>query len=237
MYILYILLGLAFLLSFWAGFRRMVRLQHLTQRRVINGFIGAMIILTLMTLGQWLGWLPQEISAEFTMVLYALTAGFFSGFAVKMVVVKQRAKQTEYVYRSFWTEAAPAILAILIVAFGLYRTGLFTFGPYTGIGISSGISLVGFGFWGFTVKIVPEFRREGILILDQFVPWNKVVAYRWESENVLQIDYYTDDEKLTDFTTYIPPEDELVIERLLGRKLKEHEEDRKKMMDQSEELK
>jgi len=237
MYILYILLGLAFLLSFWAGFQRMVRLQHLTQRRVINGFISTMIILTLMTLAQWLGWLPQEISAEFTMILYALTAGFFSGFAVKMVVVKQRAQQTEYVYRSFWTEAAPTLLAILIVAFGLYRTGLFTFGPYTGIGISSGISLVGFGFWGFTVKIVLEFRQKGILILDQFVPWSNVVAYRWESENVLQIDYYTGDNKLTDFTTYIPSEDELAIERLLGRKLKEHEEERKNMMDQSEELK
>lgn len=237
MYILYILLGLAFLFSLWAGFQRMVRLQHLNQRRVINGFIGAMIILTLMTLGQWLGWLPQEISAEFTMILYALTAGFFSGFAAKMVTIKQQARETEYVYRSFWTEAAPNILSILIVAFGIYRTGLFTFGPYTGIGISSGISLVGFGFWGFTVKIVPEFRQKGILILDQLVPWSRVVAYRWESENVLQIDYYTGDNKLTDFTTYIPPEDELVIERLLGRKLKEHEDERKKMMSQSEEIK
>ncbi len=77
---------------------------------------------------------------------------------------------------------------------------------------------------------MPEFRRKGILILDQFVPWQNVVAYRWESENVLLIDYYNSEDELTDFTTFIPPEDQLIIERLLGKKLKEHEQERKEMM-------
>lgn len=231
MYLFIGLLALAFLLSFWIGYRRMLRLQHLNQRRVINGFIGAMVVLTLLSVGQWMELFSQDIAARFTMLLYCLVAGFFCGFALKMVLLRQEVKSTEYVYRSFWTEAAPTIIAIIVLVFGIYRTGILTFGPYTGIGITSGLSLLGFGFFGLTVKIVPEFRQKGILILDQFVPWKNVVAYKWKSEDVLQIDYYQDEE-LTDFTTYIPPEDQLIIERLLGKKLKEREQERKEMRDQ-----
>lgn len=234
MYLIITFLALAFLLSFWMGFRRILRLQHLNQRRVMNGFIGAMILITLISAGQWFNLISQDIAAHFTMFLYCLAAGFFFGFAIKMISLKQSARETEYVYRSFWTDAAPNIIALLIIIFGVYRTGVLYFGPFTGIGITSGLSLLGFGFWGFTIKIVPEFRDKGILILDQYVSWEKVVAYRWESENVLLIEYYTPGEKLTDFTTYIPPEDELQIERLLAKKLKEYHQDRKEMMAQTE---
>lgn len=230
MYLAIALFGVAFLLAFWMGYRRVLRLQHLTQRRVVNGFLGAMVMLTLISAAQWMNLLSQDIAAHFTMFLYCLMAGFFFGFAIKMVSLKQNVSEIKYVYRSFWTDAAPNIIAIMILVFGIYRTGLLHFGPYTGIGITSGLSLLGFGFWGLTVKIVPEFRDKGILILDQCVSWPKVVSYRWESENVLLIEYYTEDEKLTDFTTYIPPEDELVIERLLAKKLKEYHQDRKEMM-------
>ncbi|WP_441000251.1 hypothetical protein [Fodinibius sp. SL11] len=232
MYLIVGLLVVAFLLSFWMGYRRILRLQHLSQRRVLNGFVGAMILLTLISAGQWLDLISQDIAAHFTMFLYCLVAGFFSGFAFKMISLKRTISKTEYVYRSFWTEAAPNIIAILIIVFGIYRTGIIQLGPYTGIGITSGLSLLGFGFWGLTVKIVPEFRDKGILILDQCVNWDKVVAYRWESENVLLIEYYTADEKLTDFTTFIPSEDELKIERLLAKKLKEYHQDRKEKMEQ-----
>ncbi len=231
MYVLISVLALGFLLSFWMGYRRMLRLQHLSQRRVINGFVGAMIILTLMSAGQWMEIISRDIAREFTMLLYCLVAGFFFGFALKMLLLRQEMKTVEYVYRSFWTEAAPRILAVLIIFFGIYQTGLINLGPYTGIGITSGLSLLGFGCFGIVVKIVPEFRTKGILILDQFVPWKSVVAYQWESEHVLQIDYYQD-EKLTDFTTYIPAEDQLTIERLLGKKLKVHEQERKEKMGQ-----
>ncbi|MDZ7682105.1 MAG: DUF5673 domain-containing protein [Fodinibius sp.] len=148
--------------------------------------------------------------------------------------LRQQVQAVAYIYRSFWTEIAPTLIAILVMAFGLYRTGIFSFGPFTGIGITSGLSLLGFGFFGFTVRVVPEFRQKGILILDQFVPWKNVVSYEWESENVIQIDYYTQNKQLTDFTTYIPEDDRLIIERLLGQKLKEHEQERKKMMDPQE---
>ncbi|MEL7834305.1 hypothetical protein [Fodinibius sp. Rm-B-1B1-1] len=234
MYLIITFLGLSFLLSFWMGYRRMLRLQHLNQHRVVNGFLGIMIILTLLSAGQWMDIISQDIAAHFTMFLYSLVAGFFLGFAFKMVFLKQKVGEIEYVFRSFWTDAAPNIIAILIIVFGIYRTGILHLGPYTGIGITSGLSLLGFGFWGLTVKIVPEFRDDGILILDQCVYWKKVVAYRWKSEHVLLIEYYTQNDKLTDFTTYIPPEDELVIERLLAKKLKEYHQDRKETMTKSE---
>ncbi len=235
MYLILILLAVAFLLSFWMGYRRILRLQHLNQRRVLNGFVSAMVLLTLISAGQWLELISKDLAAHFTMFLYCLAAGFFFGYAFKMISLKQAVNKTEYVYRSFWTDAAPSIIAILIIAFGIYRTGLLQLGPYTGIGITSGLSLLGFGFLGLTIKIVPEFRDKGILILDQCVSWKHVVAYRWESENVLLIEYYTADDKLTDFTTYIPPKDELQIERLLAKKLKEYHQDRKEIMEQAEE--
>src|SRR5699024_6373244 len=114
---------------------------------------------------------------------------------------------------SFWTDIAPNLIAIFLVAYGIYRTGVLTLGPFTGISITSGLSLVGFGFWGWTVHVVPEFRKEGLLMLDQFVPWKQVVAYKWKSEESLQIDYLTRNKKLSEFVTYIPPEDQLLLER------------------------
>lgn len=236
MYWLAAILGLAFALCFWVGFQRMIRLQHLTQQRIVNGFIGAMVILSLMAVGQWLQLISQDISVKFTMLMYSAVSGFFFGFGVKMIALRKQLKASEYVHRSFWTEAAPTIIALLIITFGIYRTGLLTFGPYTGVGITSGLSLLGFGFLGLTVKIVPEFRFKGILILDQYVNWEKVVAYSWEREEVLRIDYYTESGELTDFSTYIPPDDQLIVERLLGKKLEEHKDERKKMMSQSDEI-
>lgn len=231
MYILIGLLALAFIISFFIGYKRLIRLQHLNQKRVINGFIAAMILLTLMTIAQGLQLIPEHLVAQFTMLLYIAVSGFFIGFGIKMMLLREEVQSVEYIYRSFWTEAAPNIISILVMAYGIYQTGLLSSGPFTGIGITSGLSLLGFGFMGLTVRIVPEFRSKGILILDQCVPWQNVVAYSWESENVIQIDYYTEEEKLTDFTTFIPPEDQLTIEKLLGKKLKEHEQERKKMMD------
>ena len=231
MYILIALLAVAFSTTFGMGYKRLLRLQHLNQKRIINSFILVMVALTLVTIGQGLGWVSEQLAARFTMFLYVGVAGFFAGFAVKMILLRQQAEAVEYIYRSFWTEAAPTFIAILLIAFGLYRTGLFSGGAYTGIGITTGLSLLGFGLLGLTMRIVPEFRQKGILILDQFVPWNRVVSYEWESETVIQIDYYTSDKNLTDFNTYIPADDRLIIEQLLGKKLKEHEQERKKTMD------
>lgn len=229
--ILIIFLTLAFIIAFWMGYQRILRLQHLNQRRLVYGLLTAMIVLTLMTVAHWMGYFPQDRAASFTMGLYISAAGFFLGFALKQYVLRRKAGTMEYTNRSFWTEAVPTLLSILLIAYGLYRMRLFTIGPFTGIGLTSGLSLVAFGLLGLTMRIVPEFRQKGILILDRMVPWQEVVAYSWHRENVIRIDYLSTSSDLTDFITAIPSEDELIIEQILGKKLKEHEEERKKILE------
>lgn len=231
MYLLILLLLLVGALAFWLGYKRVVRIQHISKRGVIYGFLAAMVVLTLMTVTHRLGYFPQHIAARFTMGLYAIVSGFFFGFATKQLVLRRRAGAMEYAYRSFWTEAIPNLIGILLIAFGLYRIELLTLGPFSGIGITSGCSLIAFGFMGITMRIVPEFRRKGVLILDQYVPWKEVIAYRWHREDALQIEYLNTDEELTDFITAIPAEDHLIIERLLAKRIKEHEEERKEILE------
>lgn len=230
MYLLIVLLLLISTWAFWLGYKRLLHLQHLSRQRIIYVFLAAMLILTLMTVAHRLGYFPQDIAARFTMGLYTGVAGFFFGFASKQFMLRRRAGAMEYAYRSFWTEAIPNFIGILIIAFGLYRVQLLSLGPFTGIGITSGCSLVAFGCLGLTMRIVPEFRRKGVLILDQFVPWKEIVAYQWHQEDALQIDYLNRNDKLTDFTTIIPPGDHLIIEKLLATKLKKHEDERKEKL-------
>lgn len=236
MYLLPIALGFIFLISCWLGYRRIVQFEHLNERRVLNALLAGVLILTFLNAAHWLGYVSQEIAAKTTMGLYMAAAGYLAGFGTRLVSLRNGAGTVEYLNRSFWTDAAPNLVAILIVAFGIYRTGILTLGPFTGIGITSGLSLLFFGFWGWTINLVPEFRTNGILLLDQFVEWDRVTSFRWESEEVLQIDYYTSSSKLTDFTTYIPAEDRLLIEQLLAKKLKEYEEQRKKRMQLKDEI-
>jgi hypothetical protein len=164
------------------------------------------------------------------MGLYVSAAGFFVGYGLKLYNIRKRSGEIEYIYRSFWTDVAPNLIAAFLVAYGIYRTGALTFGPFTGIGITSGLSLIGFGFWGWTVRVVPEFRQKGLLMLDEFVPWKEVMAYKWKSEDVLQIDYLSYNKIISEFVTYIPPEDQLLIERILGKKINEYEEERKQTL-------
>ncbi|NGP88069.1 hypothetical protein [Fodinibius halophilus] len=230
MYLLITVLGVGIILSFVMGYKRIILLSHLNKHRVVAGFVSALALFSLLSTAQWLQLISKQLAIQTTMLLYCLIAGFFLGFATKMLQLRKQAKNEEYIHRSFWTQTAPSLIALAIILFGLSRTGLLWLGPYTGIGITSGLSLIGFGCWGFTINVVPEFRRKGILILDQYVPWPKVVSHSWVSEQVLCIEYYNTADELTDFTTYIPVEDRYTIEQLLTKKLKEHQEERKKMV-------
>ncbi len=231
MYLLVLLLVIILLAMFWVGYQRLFRVRHLSRQRIIIGLTTAMVILTLMTIANHLGYLSQDVAAKFTMGLYSAATGFFSGYALKQFFLKQEGGYIEYAYRSFWTETAPNIISIILIAFGLYRTHLFTLGPFTGIGITSGLSLIAFGAFGLTIGIVPEFRQNGILILDHLVPWKKVVTYRWHNEEVIQIEYINQSNKLTDFTTFIPSEDELTIEKSLTNQLNKYESERTEEME------
>lgn len=212
------------------GFRQMLRLEHLNEARVANGVLVAVIILTIMSFAHLSGFFSQSVAAKVTMSLYTIAGGFFIGYGIKLISIRQKAGDIEYMHRSFWTDVAPNIIAIALFVFGIYRTGVLQWEYFTGIGITSGLSLIGFGFWGWTIRIVPEFRDEGVLVLDKMIKWKKIVAYRWESENTFLIEYLNQQKNISEYKTFIPSEDELIIEKLLSRKIKEHEEERKKLM-------
>jgi len=218
-----------------AGYRQILRLEHLNKNRVLNGLLIAVAILTIMSAAHLAGFFTQALAAKFTMSLYTIAGGFFIGYGIKLISLRGSAGDIEYMHRSFWVDVAPNLIAVALFVFGVYRTGVLEWEYFTGIGITSGMSLIGFGFWGWTVHIVPEFRRNGILILDKMVSWEQVVAYSWAMEETLQIEYLNESKKISEFRTYIPPEDQLIIERLLGKKIKEYEEQRKQLMLDDEE--
>lgn len=234
------ILFISFLVCLFAGavfigFRQMLRLEHLNEARVANGVLIAVIILTIMSFAHLSGFFSQSFAAKVTMSLYTVAGGFFIGYGIKLISIRKKAGGIEYMHRSFWTDVAPNIIAVSLFVFGIYRTGVLQWEYFTGIGITSGLSLIGFGFWGWTVRIVPEFREEGVLVLDKMIPWKKIVAYRWESENTLLIEYLNHQKNISEYKTFIPSEDELIIEKLLGRKIKEYEEERKKIILSEEE--
>ena len=222
-----------FLLSCWIGYKQFFSLEVLNQRLIINSFLVVMAVLTAMTVLHWMEIFTQQLASGLTMAIYSAAAGFFLGYGTKLVTVRTKAGNVEYMYRSFWTDTAPNLIAIILVAFGVYRTGIIPFGPFTGIGITSGISLIAFGFWGYTIRVVPEFRGKGLLFLDQYVRWEKLVAYQWLEEETIEIDYLTAEGKLTSFSTFIPEEDRLYLERILAKKLKENEERREQQLQEA----
>lgn len=227
MILLITVLVLLFAGSCVLGYKQMLRVEHLNHRNLSRTFAAAIVVLSLLTVAHWIGIFAQWITARVTMGLYSVAAGFFPGTAFKLFRLRQKAGPVEYMYRSFWVDVMPNLIGIFLFVFGVYRTGLLTAAPFTGIGITSGMSLVGFGLFIFTLRVVPEFRTRGILLLDQYIGWDHVISYKWHTEDAVQIDYILQDEIITEFVTSIPPEDQLAVERLLTQKIQEHEEERR----------
>lgn len=224
------LLIVLFIAATAAGFFQIIQLVHLNQKRVFGGLLLLLILLTVMTAASGLGIFTQSFAIKVTMVLYTLAAGFFTGFGIKLIRLRGKAGGLEYMYRSVWVDLAPNLIAAALFVFGIYRTGVLTGGLFTGINITSGISLVAFGFLGWTLHIVPEFRVKGILLLDQYIEWKKLITFEWIAENTLRVEYFTEDRQITEFKTYVPEDDQTLIERILRNKMDEYEESRKEFM-------
>lgn len=225
-----ILLSALFIIAGLLGFFRVVQVSHLNRNRVLGGFFALLIILTAMTAASWLGIFTQAFAIKATMALYTIAAGFFIGYGIKLILLRSKSGPLEYMYRSPWIDLAPNLIAVALFVFGIYRTGILTGGPFTGIGITSGISLVAFAFLGWTLHIVPEFRFKGVLLLDQYIKWDRLVSFEWITENTLRVEYFTKSKKISEFRTFIPPEDQSIIERILRDKMDKYEEERKKLI-------
>ncbi len=212
------------------GYFRIVQVAHLNKSRVLAAFLTALTVLTLMSAASWLGIFTESIAIKITMSLYSLAAGFFIGYGIKLISLRSQAGKLEYMYRSFWIDVAPNLVAAGLFVFGVYRTGILFWDIFTGIGVTSGISLIAFAFLGWTIHIVPEFRFKGILLLDQYIHYEKLVTFEWIAENTLRVEYFIRGKQISEFKTYIPAEDQSVVERILREKMEDYKEERKKQL-------
>ncbi|WP_340103742.1 hypothetical protein [Rhodohalobacter sp. 8-1] len=230
MWIYIIFLSALFIGGLYTGERPFFQLRKLTTSMVLNISLVVLVFFTALMIAFIVGVFPQSIAAPMMAGLYILLAGFFAGYAFRLYKLRSDSGTILYQNRSFWIDHAPNLLAIGLIVYGIYRTSVLTDLPITGIRFSSGMSLISFGILGWTLKVVPEFRSSGILFLDQFIPWKKVLSWRWHTDDVVLVEYIQSEEKNEDrikqFVTAIPPDEKKEIELVLKSKMDEFADQR-----------
>lgn len=232
---IYVLFLIAlFIVGVFTGKRPQIRLYKLTPQLVLNTALVVLVVFTSMMIAFVIGILPQYVAAPLMAGLYVFIAGFFGGYAFRLYRARTSGGTILYQNRSFWVDHAPALFAAGLIIYGIYRTSILTPPPVTAIRATSGLSLICFGIFTWTVKVVPEFRSKGILFLDQFISWKKILSWSWHSEDVIMIEYIMMERKSKDrikqFVTSIPPEEKKQIEMILNSKMDEYADERSKKL-------
>ena len=217
--IIYFILILATLAGLITGYQQWLSFESLNRRRVITFLVAITGIIIISGILQQAGLIAETTVEYFTVALYEAFAGYFIGAAVKLVFMVRQAGRLEYTQSNYLTRYLPGLFALCIIIYGLYRTNMFTTHPSTLLSWSSGASLICFGLYGWQLRIIPEFRDQGLLILDMWIPWKQVISYEWHTEESIRIDYTRSDEHISEIKSFIPPEDQLTIERLLRNKM------------------
>jgi hypothetical protein len=234
MWILTFFLFVVFLAGAYSGNQPWFTLDRLTRDNVLNGALIILALFTILMIAFVLGFFPQSVAAPFMMVLYSVIAGFLIGYALRLFNHRSISGDILYQHRSFWVDHAPNFLAIILIVYGIYRTSILSEMPVTGIRLTSGISLICFGLFSWTLKVVPEFRSKGIMLLDRYIHWKNVISWKWQSESVVVIEYYVkehkEDERLKQFATSIPEEERKELEVILKSKMEEFDEERRKVL-------
>lgn len=230
MWIYIIFLSALFIGGLFAGERPFFQLRKLTPSIVLNMALVILILFTVLMIAFIIGILPQSIAAPMMAGLYITLAGFFAGYAIRLYKIRSDGGSILYQNRSFWVDHAPNLLAIGLIIYGIYRTSVLNDLPVTGIRFSSGMSLICFGVLGWTIKVVPEFRSNGILFLDQFIPWKRVLSWRWHTDDVVLVEYIVSEKqsegRIKQFVTSVPPDEKKEIEMVLASKLEEYADER-----------
>lgn len=234
MWILTLFLLFAAFFGGYAGSRGWFRFDMLTKNNVLNATLIVLLVFTVLMVMYVLGYFPQPVAAPFMMAVYSAIAGFFGGYGWRLINHRNRAGATLYQHRSFWIDHAPNLLAIVIIIYGIYRTAVLGSMPVTGIRVTSGLSLMSFGFFTWTLKVVPEFRSQGIVFLDRFIHWKEVIAWRWQSETVVGVEFIAGEnevnERIKEFYTSVPEDEKKEIEMVLKSKMDEYSEERNKTL-------
>lgn len=221
------------ILSIWLGYKRLLYIDQITPR---NLSITLLCVVILFLILQWMhriGYFPEAVAGAVMANVYASLFGFFIGAAYQQFKQKSNSGEILYVNRSFWTDIFPNIVAIGIILFGIQRTSLFSDLPFTPIRVTSGLSIIAIGAYSFTIRLVPELRTKGLILLDRKINWDDFFTYSWFSEGVIEIEYKLEG-KIRSFKTMIPDEDELFVEKILSEKIAEKLE--KDEFDEYEEL-
>lgn len=234
MWLLNLFLLFFLITGFTGGNHPWFTLDRLNKNVVLNSILSILLVFTCLVVLYSLGWFPQNVAATFMMGIYTMITGFFLGYTTRLWKLKTRGGKIFYQYRSFWIDHAPNFLAIILILFGLYRTSLITDQAVTGIRLTSGISLMSFGFFSWFFKVVPEYRSKGVLLLDRLIDWEKVISWNWISDSALSIEYIAGEndqnQRIREFATYIPLDEKKEIENLLKLKMDEYSEKRRKIL-------
>lgn len=230
MWIYTIFLLALFIGGLYLGERPYFQLRKLTPSIVLNFSLAILVLFTVLMIAYVVGVFPQSVAAPMMAGLYVTLAGFFAGYAYWLFKIRSDGGTILYQNRSFWVDHAPNLLALGLIVYGIYRTSVFSELPVTGIRFSSGMSLICFGLLSWTLKVVPEFRSKGIQFLDQFIPWKRVLSWRWHTDEVVLIEYVESSKQARDrikqFVTSIPPDEKKEIELVLKSKLEEYADER-----------
>ncbi len=220
-------------ISSWLGYKHLLYLDILTFRRLS---LTILIVFSIFIFLEWLhliGYFPEAVAGAVMANVYASLFGFFAGAAVQQYHQKKNAGVILYVNRSFWTDIFPNFVTIALILFGIYRTSLLSDLPFTPIRVTSGLSIMAVGFYNFTIRLVPEIRKDALILLDRKIDWDDFLTYSWFSDGVIEMEY-TLNGKIKSFKTMIPNEDQVEIERILTQKIAEKMD--KKEFEEYEEL-
>lgn len=202
------------LISTAGGFKRFFYLHQLSIRRLS---IAMLITVTIYSLMLWLfkaDILSEAVAGAITANVYAAVAGFFLGSSLEQYKRKRTSGDLMYLNRTFLSEYAPAILGIGLITFGIYRSAVFSEIPVTPIRVTSGVSIIAIGLWGFTLRVVPEFRSKGIILIDRLISWDNFLNYTWHTEEVIELEF-SENEEIKIFHAIIPPEDQVRFEDMI----------------------
>ncbi|WP_421774803.1 hypothetical protein [Gracilimonas sp.] len=220
-------------ISIWLGYKRLLYLDQLTARNISYSLIGILGVFLILQWMHRIGYFPEAIAGAVMANVYASLFGFFLGAAIQQFQQKTNCGEITYVNRSFWTDIFPSLVTIGIILFGIQRTSLFSDLPFTPIRVTSGLSIIAIGAYSFTIRLVPELRKNGLILLDRKISWDQFFTYSWFSEGVIEIEFKQDG-KIRSFKTMIPNEDHLFVEKILSEKIAEKLE--KDEFDEHEEL-
>ena len=215
---------LAFIITLFVGFKKLLHLDQVTPRSSATGAIIVLFLFLILRMLYDMGYFHEVLAVAFMSSMYASVSGFLIGSAIKQFRIKSGFKEIQYVNRSFLIDILPNVIALTLIIAGIARTSLLSDLNITPIRITSGLSMIALGFFGITLRLIPEFRRKGLIILDRSIEWNDVLAYRWYSDEVLEIDFEFEG-VIKGYQTIIPPEDHLKVETLLATKMLEKQDE------------